>query len=374
MIGGFVLFIASLAVVPALNAMLNAVLLRRPELPAQPPSVAILIPARDEEKAIGPCVEAALASTHADIEVIVLDDGSTDRTRAVVEAIAARDARVRIEAAPPLPEGWKGKVHACHILSTLTERPCLLFVDADVRLAPEAAARLAPGTGENLVSGIPRQQVEGFMEAAIVPMINSVLYFYLPLFIAQKNAAIPGLAAACGQLLMVRADAYRAAGGHAAIASRMHDALHLARNFRKATLGSTLVDATALATCRMYDTADAVWSGFSKNATEGMARPLALPVWSVLLIGGQLLPILSLALALTTPLFTRGETVLLALSCLMLVVARAALAVKCRERWSAVLVHPVGVVLTLAIQYQAFWRYLRGGRAEWRGRSYAVDL
>ena len=56
------------------------------------------------------------------------------------------------------------------------------------------------------------------------------------------------------------------------------------------------------------------------------------------------------------------------------VFARAVEAVKCREHWSAVLLHPLGVVLTLCIQYQAFWHYLRGGKAEWRGRSYAVDL
>jgi len=370
----FCVVLLVLALLPALNTLVNANLLRTPPLPAVPPSVAILIPARDEEATIGACVEAALASQGADIEVIVLDDGSTDRTRAIVEAIAARDPRIRIEVAPALPPGWKGKVHACHVLSTLSERPNLLFVDADVRLAPEAAARLAPREGENLVSGVPRQLLGGLLEAAIIPMINSMLFGYLPIFHSRRTTGAPGVAAACGQLVMVRAAAYRQVGGHQAIANRMHDALSLARNFRRANLGSTLVDATTLATCRMYEDAASVWSGFSKNATEGMARPLALPIWTVLLLGGHVLPLAALLVAFMTGAASPLGLAMLGLAVAVLLAARIVQAIKCREGWRAVALHPIGVILTLAIQYDALWRYWRGRKAEWRGRSYAVDL
>ena len=83
--------------------------------------------------------------------------------------------------------------------------------------------------------------------------------------------------------------------------------LHLARNFRKSNLGGMLVDGTPLATCRMYEDAASVWSGFSKNATEGMARPFALPIWTVLLVGGQLLPPICLLLGLATSYFDAAE-------------------------------------------------------------------
>ena len=88
----------------------------------------------------------------------MLDDGSTDRTAAIERAFASGDARLRYEAAPPLPSGWNGKQHACHILSTLASRSNLVFIDADVRLEPDGVARLAHALGSvDLVSGVPRQ-------------------------------------------------------------------------------------------------------------------------------------------------------------------------------------------------------------------------
>ena len=146
-----------LAVLPLAMTVANARLLRTPPLPADPPSVAILIPARNEEQAIGRCVSAALASRAADIEVIILDDGSTDRTAAIVRDLMGLDPRLRLAASPGLPPGWNGKQHACWVLSHETARPNLLFIDADVVLAPDAAARLAPPAGIDLVSGVPRQ-------------------------------------------------------------------------------------------------------------------------------------------------------------------------------------------------------------------------
>lgn len=133
----------ALAALPAAMTVVNLLVLRRPPLPASPPSVAVLIPARNEAAAIGPCVEAALASVGADVEVIVLDDGSSDGTATIVAARAGGEPRLRLETAPPLPAGWNGKQHACHVLAQLTDRPIMLFIDADVRLAPEGAARLA---------------------------------------------------------------------------------------------------------------------------------------------------------------------------------------------------------------------------------------
>ncbi len=271
---------AALALLPALNTLINVALLRTPPLPAGTPGVAILIPARDEEATIGACVDAALASQGVDVEVIVLDDGSRDQTRAIVEERCRRDVRLRMASAPPLPEGWKGKPHACQVLSQLASRPFLLFVDADVRLSPDAAARLVPPAGVDLVSGVPRQIVGGAVEAAVIPMIDSLIYGYLPVALMR---AMPwqALTAACGQLIMVRAAAYRQCGGHGAVAGYMHDGMQLAKLFRRHGCRTDLVHGAGLAQCRMYDSAKAVFEGFAKNATEGMARPLALPVWTL---------------------------------------------------------------------------------------------
>jgi glycosyltransferase involved in cell wall biosynthesis len=337
------------------------------------PDVAVLIPARNESANIGACLDAALASAGADIEVIVLDDGSTDDTADIVRRRAQTDPRLRLEAASPLPPGWKGKCHACETLSTLTNRPFLLFVDADVRLAPDAAARLTPPDGVDFVSGVPRQEVHGVMEGAVVPMINTMIMAYLPIAMMRAMPEREPLAAACGQLIMVRASAYRASGGHRAIAGCMHDGLMLARLFRRAGFRTDLVDATSLATCRMYRGAAEVWQGFGKNATEGMARPLALPIWTVLLLGGWLMPLGLSLLAVLMPQAVPFKPLLLTAAGL-LIGARILQAWKCREPWFAVVLCPLGVLITIVIQWWALAALWRGRKVHWRGRDYSPSF
>lgn len=364
-------FIAlGLAALPAGMTFVNLRLLRRPELPAVPPALAILIPARDEEAGIGACVDAALASTGAEIEVIVLDDHSTDRTADIVRLRAAQDPRLRLEGAPPLPSGWNGKQHACHVLASLTQRPVLLFLDADVRLAPEGAARLAGGLAAadaDLISGVPRQIMGSTPEGLLIPMINALILGYLPIALMRKDPR-ENLAAGCGQMMMVRAEAYRRAGGHAAIRASLHDGIKLPRLFRRADLRTELVAGADLAECRMYDTPASLVRGLLKNATEGMAQPVALPVWTLLLFGGHVLPWLLLLAALASGAYAMLPVI--ALACALPLAARAVQAVRCREPLASVPLHPVGVLALLAVQWTALVRQRLGITTEWRGRAY----
>jgi hypothetical protein len=350
-----------LALIPASNTLINLFVFRAPPRAPTRPSVAILIPARDEAARIGPCLDAALASQGVDLEVIVLDDHSSDATAEIVNARAAADPRLRLAAAPLLPPDWRGKPHACHVLASLTDRPLLLFIDADVRLAPDAAARLAPPPGVALVSGVPRQIVSGVMQTALVPMINFLIFGFLPGLLMRRRPNWPAATAACGQLMMFRADAYRQAGGHTAVKTALHDGLKLARHFRTLGLGTDFVQAADLASCHMYETARETWDGFAKNATEGMATPRALPIWTLLLGGGVLAPLAALALAPNWPL---GLAVLLQWT------ARALQARACREPARAVLLFPLGVALALAVQWTALIARWRGRTVAWRGRVY----
>lgn len=365
------IILAILAVLPLVMTTLNSRLLRTPPVPASPPSVAILIPARDEEAAIGRCVQAALASRGASIEVIVLDDSSSDGTAAIVQTIARGDVRLTLASGPPLPAGWNGKQHACWVLSTLTDRPNLLFLDADVVLAPEAAARLAPRPGVDLVSGVPQQRMGSAVERMAIPMINTLLLGYLPVG-PMRRTKVVALAAGCGQMMMVRADAYRAVGGHGAIRRSLHDGLKLPRAFRAAGFTTDLVNGAELASCRMYDSPGALWTGFLKNATEGMARPTTLPVWTVLLFGGHVLPWLALLAALAGDALT-GTVAVLALACAAPLAARLLQARVCREPAGAILLHPLGILLTLAIQWTALVRRGIGRTTDWRGRAYMAE-
>ena len=334
------------------------------------PKVSLLIPARDEVGAIDDALAAALSSEGVDLEVVVLDDGSTDGTGERVRAWADADRRVRLIQGPPLPRGWNGKQHACWTLAQAASHDVLAFQDADVRIGPEALSRLSAyleARRLDLVSGFPREVTATLPEALVIPQIHVLLLGYLPLPFARLFRA-RGFAAGCGQLMMARRRAYEAMGGHGAIRASRHDGVTLPRAFRAAGWATDLVDATPLAACRMYDGAEQVWRGFTKNATEGMAKPLALPIWTVLLGGGHVLPFALLPLAVVAD-DAEGAR-LSAIAVALVWGARAMLAARVQQSALSVLLHPVGMVLVLVIQWTALAAAWRGRPQSWRGRTY----
>ena len=235
----------------------------------------MLIPARNEEHSIGAAVQTVLASRGVELEVLVLDDHSEDATADVVSAIAERDSRVRLLRGQPLPAGWCGKQFACSLLARPLAIPFCVFLDADVRLAPDGLARMAAfleQSNADLVSGIPLQETGTLVEKLVIPLNHFVLLCFLPLVRMRRNRH-PAYAAGCGQFFLARRNAYEAAGGHTAIRSSLHDGITLPRAFRAAGFRTDLCDLTEIATCRMYHTARDVWLGLAKNATEGLASP-----------------------------------------------------------------------------------------------------
>jgi hypothetical protein len=358
------------AALPAAMTVVNLAALRTPGLGAESSAVSVLIPARDEADNIESCIRAALRSVDIDSEVIVLDDGSTDGTGDIVRAMAARDPRVTCALAPPLPQGWAGKQHACHVLATLATKPNLIFVDADVRLELEGSRRLVQALDTNdLVSGVPRQRIDTLPEQLFVPMINTLILGYLPVPLMRRRRDV-GLAAGCGQLIAVRAASYRRSGGHEAIRSSLHDGLKLPRLFRAAGMSTDLVDGTSLACCHMYPGGKGLIAGLLKNATEGMARPVALPIWTVLLVGGHVVPWVLLvtdAVAHNYP-----AALVAAFACSLTAAARILQGRRCQEPARAMLMHPIAVASLVALQWIALVRSALRRPSTWRGRSYGV--
>lgn len=352
----------ALALLPLGMVLANLRLFLAPEMAEGRPQVSVLIPARNEEANIAAACAAVLASEEVELELVVLDDASTDATPRILAAIA--DPRLRVAAAPALPPGWSGKQHACHVLSQQARHGLMVFVDADVRLGPDALSRMAgfmarhPGAG--LASGFPRQVVRSWSEVLLLPLIHFLLLGFLPMGLMRARPD-PGFGAGCGQLFVARREAYAAAGGHAAIRASLHDGLTLPRAFRRAGRMTLLFDATGFASCRMYANAAQVWEGLCKNATEGMAKPIALPVWTAVLAGGQVLP---LVLMLASPSWQAGLALAAGVG------TRLVLAARFRQPLVSALLHPLGVLALLVVQWFSLVRAWRGGRATWRGRAY----
>ena len=353
-----------LAAAPFALAMLNLRQLATPAPATRPVALSVLIPARNEEDNIGPAVAAVLANTGVEFEVVVLDDGSTDRTAAILAGIAA--PQLRVIGGPSLPPGWSGKQHACAVLAQAARHELMVFTDADVRLAPDALARMAGFMERHpvgLASGFPHQIVRTWSEQLLLPLIHFLLLGFLPIAAMRRSPSV-GLGAGCGQLFIARRAAYQQAGGHAAIRASLHDGLTLPRAFRRAGQMTDLFDATTFASCRMYRSAAELWAGLGKNATEGMAKPAALLVWTVLLAGGQILPALLMLTEPSTP----------ALAALVLGLGlRLILSARFRQPELSALLHPLGAFALLLVQWAALVRMLRGQPAMWRGRAYPAQ-
>ena len=382
------------AVIPAMLFCLNLRLYMPPPV-AGPnlPAISILIPARNEAAVIASAVTHALATRDIDFEVIVMDDNSTDATAALVLALAEQDARVRLEQAPSLPSGWNGKQHACWSLAHAARHPLLCFVDADVTLSPECIARMAQFLTESrsaLVSGFPRQITVTFLEWLLLPLIHFVLLGFLPIS-RMRRTTEPGFAAGCGQFLLCTREAYFATGGHSQIKQTMHDGLLLPRLFRANGLRTDLADITDLADCRMYTSAAQVWNGLAKNATEGIAAPARIVPVSIILLLGQVSPYLpfialaaTLLVILPTVLFdlyhhtfilgitnygmARLTVLIIAAVCAWL--PRILAARRFQQDWRSAILHPLGILLLLAIQWYALTRKLLNRPITWRNRAY----
>lgn len=350
------------AALPAVLFIRNLRAFTAPQTLADAAKVSILIPARDEEMNIAAAIELALSNSAS--EVLVLDDGSSDRTYEIAGELAAREPRLRVLRGEALPLGWVGKNFACAQLAAAASHPLLLFVDADVRLSPDAAAKLAGAirdTGAQLVSGVPRQEVGTFSEKLLVPLIHFLLLGFLPLD-RMRRSKHPAYANACGQLIMVEREAYERSGSHRAIRRHVHDGLALPKQFRASGFQTDLVDVTELASCRMYRHDAEVWRGLAKNTHEGLGAPGRIIPVTLLLFCGQVLPFALLA---------SGDVPFIG-AAIFAILPRVIALRRFHQPLLSAILHPFAIVALLAIQWIGLIQWLLGHPVSWKGRAYAV--
>ncbi|MEZ0164058.1 glycosyltransferase family 2 protein [Kineococcus sp. LSe6-4] len=352
------------AVALTVHSLLNARGLRVPVLdpPPAPGRVSVLVPARDEEVDLPACLTSLLDQVQVpDYEVVVVDDASTDRTAEVVEAFAAADPRVRLVRSAGPPPGWLGKTSACERAAGQATGGVLVFVDADVVLAPHAVAAavdLLRRAGLDVVCPYPRQLALTWSERLVQPLLQWSWLTTLPLRAAEVSPR-PSLTAANGQFLVVDAAAYHRAGGHGGVRAEVLDDLALLRAVKAVGGRGGVTDGTTLATCRMYDGWGDLRAGYVKSLWSAFGSAPAAAVVGAGLAVTYLVPP---AAALTgSPVGAVGY--------LAGVVGRYAAAERTGGRsvpdafW-----HPVSVALLLGLLGDS-WRRRRRGGLVWKGRS-----
>jgi chlorobactene glucosyltransferase len=251
-----------------------------PPSPGLAPHVTVIVPARDEETNIGPCLRSLLAQDYpaSRFHVLVVDDHSADETAAIVRGFVIEHPPISLIRSPPLPPRWIGKSHACWIgaRSVAPESEWLCFVDADVRLQPGAlssAAHAALMERLDLLSLAPRQELQSFAERLILPCGLILLSFLQDLRQAQARSSCD--VTATGQFMLVRRDAYEAVGGHAAVCSAICEDLEFARRLKQSGRSVLLMGGEQLLSTRMYTGWRTLWPGLAKNLVDTLGGPAA---------------------------------------------------------------------------------------------------
>ena len=228
--------------------------------PTDSPEVSVIVPARNEEASLADCLSTLAGQAGVSYEVIVVDDDSTDHTRAIAESFS-----VRVIAADPLPEGWSGKCNAAWSGARIARGHWLLFTDADTKHSPDSIAgglQEAKESSADLLSYSPKQQVVSLAERALMPVIFAELATTYP----PKQVSDPAfpVAAANGQYLLIRRETYDAIGGHAAAATSILEDVELAKRAKQAghSLRFRMSD---VVTTRMYRSFREMWEGWTKN-------------------------------------------------------------------------------------------------------------
>lgn len=319
-------------------------------------SVAVLIPARNEEEHLPHLLRDALTSDAT--EILVYDDHSTDATAKVIRAFAALDSRVRLVPAVALPQGWAGKCFACSQLAAATECDWLLFLDADTRITADTPSRIAAeaeARRATLLSCWPGFAMGGFWERLLMPMLNFVVFslFPSPMMFFRKDASL-GLAH--GACILVRREAYRRTGGHALVKAELFEDTRLAQQWRRAGEHGICLDGSALVRVRMYENFSGIWNGFLKNFYPAFAHQASYWAFLGLHIGVYLLPFV-----LAFWLWKAAALVLC---------TRFVLALRFRQPLWSVLLHPLAELLLIAIGLFSFWRVYSGHGVIWKGRAY----
>ncbi len=231
------------------------------------PRLSVLVPARNEETCIGPCVESLLKQDYPNYEVIVLDDNSTDRTGEILSNLMRRHVNLRVIQGKPLPSGWLGKHWACHQLYQAADGELLMYTDADTvhtsTTLTNAVSALITEKAD-MVSIIPRHILGSLAEKLIMPFFALGVFAVLPMYRRFRPSKVT-MQSSSGKLMLFRRNAYTGCGGFESIRQNVLDDLALPCQIQETGYKYRLFDGTNNVSCRMYHNFEEVQEGLSKN-------------------------------------------------------------------------------------------------------------
>lgn len=345
------------------------------------PLVSLLIPARNEATRIERCLDGALAQTYPAYEVIVVDDNSTDTTPQILARYAAQDGRLRVVRGAALPTDWIGKCYACQQAADKASGAWLLFLDADTAPQPRLLAALLDHAERHeldMLTLFPFMEFGSFWERVIMPPFLALINAVFPPERQNAPDVRPEEIVANGQCILVRADAYHAIGGHAAVRGEVLEDVQLAQALRKSGARTGVASGQAFLRVRMYTNGAEVIEGLAKNAIAGARSGGGRALWGglrqfLLAFGAQWLLLDSLWLFVTQQQVLAWIVLLHSIVVLIILFSFWALLLRrlYRQPIGYALLWPLGMLCYGCIALWALWRIWSRRGVTWKGRAYA---
>jgi chlorobactene glucosyltransferase len=346
-----------------------------------PPLVTAIIPAKDEQETLEHCLRTVCAQTYPRLEILVVDDRSTDGTPAIASKFAETDPRVRVLTITELPGGWTGKTHGLQAAASQAKGDWFWFIDSDTRHEPDSLSivmEYARSEGAAMASVLPEMRCETFWEQVVQPLAGVVLMQSFPLFLVNNDKS--SLAFANGQYILIERAAYEAVGGHTSVKDKFVEDIYLASRVKDSGRPIRVAIAQGIGSTRMYTSLPTLVRGWARILYDATRRNPWRLAWKAIdpLIFSQPAHV---ALVVALGMLLAGVGGPFAWWLLGISVAHHAFAILTFDRLyrlsfpnrRGVLWYPLAGIIIDLIVYRAI-RSCLTGQVVWRGTSYARPL
>jgi len=375
------LFLGGIFIVYWLHNQYHLDIVVEPTLPpTEAPLISVCVPARNEARNIRACVESILAQDYPNVEVIVLEDRSTDATAEILRQLSAQSDKLKVIRGSDLPKGWAGKPHALFQASARAGGTWLCFVDADTFLSPAALSSCyakAIEINADMFTMMTSQVLGSFWEKAVMPIVMTALSVgFSPRRVNDPNSKD---AIANGQFILIKRSVYDAIGGHESVKDQIVEDKAISERVKWSGHRLIVANGYPVARTRMYTSLPEMWEGWTKNIYLGLSDQPSLMLLGV--FGAFILLVAALVLPLWPLLgllwYSQGGS-WLALAVIAESLVLWAIVIQARARVAAgmgispgyALTLPLGAAVFAAMMFSSTWNVLSGQGVTWKGRIY----
>ncbi len=338
------------------------------------PLISVLIPARNEEDNIKRCINSLLKQDYDNLEILVLDDGSTDRTAKIVDELIKKDTRIRLYYGRPLARGWLGKSYACQQLAGYSKGRYLLFVDADTLHFPTSVSSAVACLLQYKVDALSvfaKQIMVTLPERMVIPFGNFMIMGFMPFALIRRSRRAL-FCTAIGQFMLFKKEVYEAIGGHESVKGEILEDVIISKQVKRCGYRFMIFDGRSNLYCRMYHNFSEVVSGYSKVLFSSFDYNIVMMSAAIVAIAAiYLMPFVMLPLGIIFD-WQQMYINIMILQVIFILITRIILSIRFRMKAIDILLYPLSVIYLLSLAVNSVLQYKFNIGVCWKGRTYNV--